>query len=478
MAFNTLTFALYFGIFNILYRLIPETPVRGRNLLLLAASYAFYGSWDWRFAGLLAFSTVVNFAIGLEMGEDRTPQHRKTMLVLALAFNLGLLGFFKYFNFFADGLAALLGSSTYSPALNIVLPLGISFYTFQVLSYPIDIRRGVIRPTRDFLDFSLFVAFFPNIVAGPIERARNLLPQIASRRPISAERFHEGAWLIFWGLFKKIVVADNLSKFTTPIFDLPVSSSGLQLLTAFYAFAIQIYADFSGYSDMARGLAKWMGFELMLNFKTPFFSPNLPVLWQRWHMSLTNWIKEYVFYPLALWRPRGRSLESALVILITWVLMGIWHGPTLVFAIWGFYHAALLVLYNRLLPHLNRVRPKQGWRLTTWNAGSVLITFHFFAIGLLCFAVKLPEEVLLVFDGIIQWQAPYYGGTFSLQPFYLLVFLVLPLVVVESAQARADDEFVVFRWPVWAKTGFYYLGFYLIVLYGVFSANRYFYDQF
>ncbi len=401
-------------------------------------------------------------------------------LYLSVLFNLALLGFFKYFNFFINNLSDLFelwGLDAFNIPLNVVLPLGISFYTFQVLSYPIDIHRGLIKSTDDFLDFALFVAFFPNLISGPIERARNLIPQIQTPRKITIQKCSEGAWLVFWGLFKKILVADNLAKLTAPIFSLPKTSSEFELLFAMFAFALQLYADFSGYSDIARGLGRFLGFELMQNFRTPFFAADLFDFWQRWHISLTTWIKEYVYYPLALKKFMNKQLATSIVILITWTTMGLWHGATIKFINWGIYHSILLIIYNKIRPFLYRLSQKS--QIIVWIAricGTVL-TFYLFSLGLLCFAMKTMTDVGLVLEGIFNLR-PLISGRINWHMIFFYSFLVSPMLLIDYLQYRTDDEMIVFKLPLGIRVGIYYLCFYLIIFYGAFNAQKYFYFQF
>ncbi len=475
MLFHTLRFAGFFVLFYAMYRLIPEGRLRLRNLLLLAASYLFYGFWDMRFLALLWVLTAVNYWAGLAI-EAAPASRRKTPLVSAIAIDLGILACFKYFGFFTGAAAALLGVSADALTIKLILPLGISFYTFQAMSYPLDVYRGRMKATRDPADFALFVAFFPTLVSGPIERARELIPQIQSPRPVSRSDFASGVWLCFLGLFKKILIADNLAKVTSVVFAAPSNMSGFQLLLGTYAFAWQIYADFSGYSDAARGLGKMMGFNLTQNFRQPFFSKDLFELWQKWHVSLTTWIKEYLFYPLALASWRGKSLSPSAVILVTWVLMGLWHGPAWRFAVWGVYHGVLLVAYNALRPALRRIRPSSGVAERLWSAAACIVTFHLFAAGLLFFAMPSVSAAAAVF-------ARFFSGfdaalTVNFPLFGFLFVLTIPLLIVEYGQFTGHDECPVFSWHPALRGTFYYACFYLTVLYGVFSARQYYYFQF
>jgi len=476
MLFNTLKFAIFFGIVYIIYLLLRH---KWQNRLLLLASYVFYAFWDWRFLSLIILSTLFNYYFGLKIDSSAGAKERKTCLTVCVVLNLAMLGFFKYFNFFSENLAAFLGLFGYHPgwvALNIILPLGISFYTFQAMSYPIDIYRGVIRPTNNLPDFALFIAFFPQLVAGPIERARNLIPQIETERKITPGQFYHGSWLIFWGLFKKILVADNLAGITTRVFASPSDFYGGALLIAVYAFAFQVYADFSGYSDMARGIAKVMGFELILNFRTPFFSKDLFDFWQRWHISLTTWIKEYVYYPLALAKFWGRQLKAPFCIMLTWAIMGLWHGAAWKFVLWGVYHGALLVIYSRIRPYFNSLRLNERFSSGMWGALRTLLIFNLFSIGIVFFAVETTPEVFTVLGRIVvDLASPY---RLDMGMLFRFLVLVVPFVFMERFQYKADSETFIFAWPALARGLLYFAILYSIILYGDFSAQRYYYFQF
>ncbi|MBD3295866.1 MAG: MBOAT family protein [Candidatus Omnitrophica bacterium] len=478
MLFNTLRFFIFFAIVYGLYLLLDR---KKQNILLLLASYVFYCFWDWRFLGLILLSTGFNYVLGLRIGEAGTQRKKRFFLILSLCCNLGMLGFFKYYDFFIQGLSGLLsliGLNTGPLTLNIILPLGISFYTFQAMSYPIDIYRGVIKPTRKPVDFGLFIAFFPQLVAGPIERARNLLPQFARKRDITPEKFYEGCWLIFWGLFKKIVVADTLARFTGSVFGSGGIYPGGQALVSTWLYALQVYVDFSGYSNMARGLARVMGIDLMTNFKTPFFSKNLYDLWQRWHISLTTWIKEYVYYPIALTSYGGKRLPASLSIIITWAIMGFWHGAAWTFILWGVYHGVLLVAYNKIRPRLKHFEPRRPAAVSALNALKMFTVFNLFSLGILFFALKEAVNVWTVttriFKDLFSWNWSALNG----QLLSFLALLLLPVAILEYFQYRTGNEYVIFRLPVPARVAVYIFLVYLMINYGDFNAQKYYYFQF
>ncbi|MFO1490970.1 MAG: MBOAT family O-acyltransferase [Kiritimatiellia bacterium] len=369
MVFNSFVFVLFFLVVYGLYVILRH---RAQNVLLLVASYVFYGWWDWRFLSLVFASTLLDYVCGLKIVDD--PVRRKLWIGISMTGNLGLLFFFKYFNFFAASTAALLhslGLEAGWTTLNIVLPVGISFYTFQTMSYTLDIYRGTLAPTRSLLNFSLYVAFFPQLVAGPIERASHLLPQVEKPRRPTYQGLREGFWLILHGYLLKVVVADNLGPFADEIFNHPESARGLAVPLALAAFAFQIYGDFAGYSNIARGLCKWMGFDLMVNFRMPYFATNPSDFWRRWHISLSTWLRDYLYIPLG--GNRGGPARTHRNLLLTMVLGGLWHGAAWHFVAWGLYHGLLLSGHRLLQPLLDRLRPAGRLARGLWHSGSVLL---------------------------------------------------------------------------------------------------------
>ena len=309
MVFNSLHFVWFFLVVSALYRLLPH---RGQNWLLLVASYYFYAAWDYRFLGLLVASTLVDYTCGLALGATHEPRRRRAVMWLSIGFNLTLLGFFKYFNFFADNLQSFspaLGWQLDFVTLRVLLPVGISFYTFVTMSYVIDVYRREIPPTRNLLDFAVFVAYFPHLVAGPILRATSLLPQIATPRRITAAQIRDGLWLIAWGFFQKIFVADNLAPLASPCSLPGAHATGVNVLLGTYAFAFQIYGDFAGYSNIARGTSKLLGIELIENFRFPYLVRTPQEFWRHWHISLSTWLRDYLYIPLG--GSRGTAVADA-----------------------------------------------------------------------------------------------------------------------------------------------------------------------
>jgi alginate O-acetyltransferase complex protein AlgI len=345
MIFNSTVFLIFFILFFFLYWLINNRlSVILRNFFIVISSYIFYGWWDWRFLSLIAFSSGIDFLIGILLDKTENQAKRKILLVATVGLNLGILGFFKYFNFFAASLNELLGQFNIhagTTTLNIILPVGISFYTFQTMSYTIDVYNRKLKSTRDIVSFFAFVSFFPQLVAGPIERAKNLLGQFFGRKTFSYDLCISGLRLMLWGFFKKIVIADNFGLLADSVFNQPGDLSGVTVLAGAIFFGLQIYADFSGYSDIAIGIAKMLGFELMTNFRTPYFARSFGDFWRRWHISLSTWFRDYLYIPLG-----GNKLGSSRMyfnLFITFLLSGLWHGANSTFIIWGGLHGLLLV---------------------------------------------------------------------------------------------------------------------------------------
>lgn len=347
MLFNSPTFIVFLFVVFCLYWALGRR--RPQNVLLLVASYVFYGAWSWKFLLLLIASTLVDFAVGWLVGGTQDVKRKRALLIASVAVNLGFLGFFKYYGFFVTEAVQLLNSIGFQAhvrTLEIVLPVGISFYTFQSLSYVVDVYRGKIVAERNVLDYALYVAFFPQLVAGPIERATHLLPQFRRERTFSGSEFESGLQLIVWGLFKKIVIADNLAPYVNAVYADPAAYSGTTLVTATVFFAFQIYCDFSGYSDTARGTAKTLGFELMKNFDFPYFSRNPVEFWRRWHISLSGWFQDYLYFPLAMrYMRKGGWASKYKAHIISMGLIGLWHGANWTFLVFGLYWGVVIAGY-------------------------------------------------------------------------------------------------------------------------------------
>ena len=345
MLFNSIEFLLFLPTVFILYWFVFNKNLKVQNSLILLSSYIFYGWWDYRFLSLIFFSTIVDYIIGLNIPKQNSEKKQKLLFWCSVLFNLSVLGFFKYYNFFVDSWVDLFSSIGYEIksvwALNIILPVGISFYTFQTMSYTIDIYKKKLEPTRDFISFASFVSFFPQLVAGPIERASNLLPQILKKREFQYEQGVQGLRLILWGMFKKVVIADSLAPMVDNIFSNYQDLSGGILCLGTIYFAFQIYCDFSGYSDIAIGTSKLFGFELMSNFKFPYFSRNIGEFWRRWHISLSTWFRDYLYIPLG--GSKEGKWQSIKNIFIIFIVSGFWHGANWTFIFWGLFHSILFI---------------------------------------------------------------------------------------------------------------------------------------
>ncbi|MHA7842946.1 MAG: MBOAT family O-acyltransferase [Winogradskyella sp.] len=358
MLFNSLEFFIFLPIVFAMYWLIGNKRIKQQNLLIAVSSYVFYGWWDWRFLFLILFSSLVDYTIGQKLNSEDKPPKRKVLLWTSICVNLGFLGFFKYYNFFVDSLVdsfTFFGGQLSINTLNIILPVGISFYTFQTLSYTIDVYNRKLEPTKDFLAFMAFVSFFPQLVAGPIERATNLLPQFHIKREFVYKNAVDGLRQVLWGLFKKVVIADNCATYANMIFNNQQEYSGSTLLLGAFFFAFQIYGDFSGYSDIAIGISRLFGFNLKRNFAFPYFSRDIAEFWRRWHISLSTWFRDYLYIPLG--GSRGGTRMKVRNTFIIFIVSGFWHGANWTFVVWGALNAIyflplLLLKKNRVNTNL------------------------------------------------------------------------------------------------------------------------------
>ncbi|MCB8943379.1 MAG: MBOAT family protein [Ardenticatenaceae bacterium] len=478
MLFNSGTFFVFFVIVYSLYLLLNK-QLRWQNVLLLLASYVFYGKWDWRFLTLIAISTLVDFFLGraihrLPNDTSANQQQRKRLLFISMSVNLGILGFFKYFNFFADSFVDLLnlvGLTADPLTLNIILPVGISFYTFQTMSYCIDIYRQQLEPTDNLLDFAVFVAFFPQLVAGPIERAVNLLPQVQKPRRITIEQINIGLYLILWGLFKKMVIADNAGLIADTIFNNYTDYNGLEILIGILAFSAQIYGDFSGYSNIARGISKLMGFELMINFRLPYFALNPTDFWQRWHISLSSWLRDYLYIPLG--GNRGSKWFTYRNLMLTMVLGGLWHGAAWNFVLWGAFHGTILIIYRVLEKRPIHLNPWQG----DYNRLIVLLRMGLMFIltlfGWLLFRAHSLDQISYMITHI-----SFATSSTSLELGKELLFYVTPLFLVELGQYISRDLLWITKWPQAARILVYSIILIWIIVFGARESLEFIYFQF
>ncbi|MCL4139388.1 UNVERIFIED_CONTAM: hypothetical protein GTU68_054735 [Idotea baltica] len=477
MAFNSVNFFFFFLIVYLSYLLLQKR-LRLQNFLLLFSSCFFYGCWDWRFLFLMFATIVIDFFAARAIYKAKDTQKRKLFLGFSIVSNLGILAFFKYFNFFISSvneLSNLLGFALDANFIAIILPVGISFYTFQSMSYVIDVYRSELKPAESLIDYATYVSYFPQLVAGPIERGTHLLPQMLNSRVIKLDQFYQGCYLVFWGLFKKVVIADNLAKIVDPVFTESVEYQGSTVLLALYAFAFQIYCDFSGYSDIARGLGKCMGFDIMLNFKTPYFSTSPSEFWRRWHISLSTWLKDYLYIPLG--GNRGSESRTLVNMLIVMLLGGLWHGASWNFVIWGAYHGFLLVAY-RLAKQLlklpifsNRFLEAGFWLL------KLVIFFHLTCLGWLFFRAESYTQIISMLKSLFlnfELAAIY---SFDEVAIPVLIFTLF-LIVIQCFQYFKDDLMIVFRSSLAVQSVVYFTCLVLLFVYGSSGATEFIYFQF
>jgi alginate O-acetyltransferase complex protein AlgI len=445
MLFNSGVFLKFFAGFLLLYWLVRH-DLRARNVLIVAASYLFYGWWDYRFLALILFSSVLDYVIGLGIARQSDPRRRKLWLAASIVANLGILGFFKYFDFFATSLASALqkmGLPFQTWTLGIILPVGISFYTFQAMSYTIDVYRGNIPACRTLVNFLAFVSFFPQLVAGPIERASHLLPQFERTLSITRPMLEEGIWLMIWGMFKKVVIADNLDALVNMVYQNTAYSGPLVVLGT-VAFGFQIYCDFSGYSDIARGTARILGFDIMLNFNLPYFASNIREFWQRWHISLSTWLRDYLYVSLGGNR-RGQA-RTYVNLFVTMLLGGLWHGAAWNFVFWGAWHGIGLIIHRAVGSRAGRTTQDSGATLG-WSLPGWLLTMGFVFYGWLLFRAQSFDQIVNMTRSLAVLAVPPWIDSYVMN----LVALLTPLVVVELWQFRARNPLVVAGLPNWAK---------------------------
>lgn len=427
MLFNSLDFAVFLPVVFLLYWFVFNKTIRLQNFLVIVASFTFYGWWDWRFLFLLMFSCLLDYSMGRLLLVQENPRKRKILLWVSICINLGFLGFFKYYNFFVDSFIdafTFFGHPISKGSLNIILPLGISFYTFQTLSYVIDVYKRKLTPTKDLISFLAFVSFFPQLVAGPIERATHLLPQFYVKRNFDYDKARDGLRQILWGLFKKIVIADNCAQFANVIFSNSDSSSGSTLVMGLVFFTIQIYCDFSGYSDIAIGTARLFGFNLMRNFAYPYFSRDLSEFWRRWHISLSTWFRDYLYFPMGgVW---GSTYKKVRNIVVLFVVSGFWHGASWTFIFWGLLHsiAVLPSILNRKKKKLTRIVAQNTKWPSFTELRMVFFTMAFITFSNVFFRAGDLNHALSYIGGIFSWSI------FSIPSFPGIMQAVITLVLV------------------------------------------------
>lgn len=483
MFFNSIEFAVFLPVVFVLYWFVFKNNLKQQNALIVVASYYFYGCWDWRFLSLILFSTVVDYYLGLKMEHCSSLKRRKLFLSLSIIVNLGFLGFFKYFNFFLDnisGVFSFFGNPIEIGTLEIILPVGISFYTFQTLSYTIDVYRGKLKPTKDFIAFTAFVSFFPQLVAGPIERATHLLPQFYKKRKFSYALAADGGRQILWGLFKKIVIADNCAELVNQIYYAPEDVSGFSLFLAAVLFTIQIYGDFSGYSDIAIGTARLFGFDLMQNFAFPYFSRDAAEFWRRWHISLSTWFRDYVYIPLGGSRvSHGKVIRNTFIIFL---VSGFWHGANWTFIVWGGLNAIYFLPLMLLGKNRNNIGVVAEGRVFPKfkEVIQMVVTFFLMAFAWIFFRATDFNHAFLILKGIFSpslfsiVDSDFWGASVKPIPMFLLIIIFLCVEWFGREGKHALENFGR-KGNVFLRYTFYYtLGFMIIWFTGKEQAFIYF----
>ncbi len=506
MLFNSIEFAFFLPIVFLIYWAIGYAKIndtlklRLQNAFVVIASYVFYGWWDWRFLLLIAFTSFCSWGSGLLIRHSQPPlkgrriSSPKFWMVANIVINLAVLGVFKYYDFFVSEFGQLFGIDTSNLLLRIILPVGISFYTFQALSYSIDVYRGKIEPTKDIIAFFAFISFFPQLVAGPIERATNLLPQFLTNRRFSYDQATDGMRQILWGLFKKIVVADNCASYVNQVWATYDTQTGSTLLLAAILFTFQIYGDFSGYSDIAIGTAKLFGIKLMRNFNNPYFSRDIAEFWRRWHISLTTWFRDYVYIPLGGSRPdmsraiarygstskRVEHQKKWIIVRNTFViflLSGFWHGANWTFIAWGIYHALLflpLILLGKNRKYTNQVA--EGRLLPTWKEClQMLVTFALVVLGWIIFRAETITQA---------WDYVVHGFSLSILSMPMVItglkrtlFFIIILLIVEWLNRHKEHALDIQQVPVIVRYAIYYIFVLCILEFGG-SSQSFIYFQF
>ena len=484
MLFNSIDFAIFLPLVFTIYWIFASKKVGWQNSILVIASYVFYGWWDWRFLGLILFSTIVDYAIGIQLKNTDNQKHRKLLLWLSIIVNIGLLGFFKYYNFFIENFTeafSFFGKEISPNTLNIILPVGISFYTFQTLSYTIDVYREKLEPTNNFIAFAAFVSFFPQLVAGPIERATNLLPQFYKASTFDYSNAVNGLRQILWGLFKKMVIADNCARYANMIFNNAQDYNGSALFLGAVFFAFQIYGDFSGYSDIAIGTSRLFGFNLKQNFAFPYFSRDIAEFWRRWHMSLSTWFRDYVYIPLG--GSRGSKWNQVKNVFIIFLVSGFWHGANWTFIAWGFINAIYflpLLLLKKNRTHTNVVAA-HSYFPNFRELVSISITFLLTVLAWVFFRAETISDALYCIMKIFSeslLQVPNIKDGRKMIPVILLLFFFngfewfgrKDLFAIESINKWFKNRFL--RWS------FYTLIIFLIGMYMETNETPFIYFQF
>lgn len=469
MLFNSITFFIFLPTVLILYWCFRK-KLNLQNVILLLSSYVFYGWWDYRFLSLIIASTIVDYFVGLKIHKTHAPHLRKLWLLVSLIFNLGLLCFFKYYNFFVDSWVDAMSvfgftvKNTWS--LQIILPVGISFYTFQTLSYSIDIYRKKISPTKNIIGFAAFVAFFPQLVAGPIERASNLLPQILAKRTYKLNHFSAGIKMMIWGFFLKLVVADRAAIYVNAVYNNVENHDGLTLIVATIMFSFQIYGDFAGYSLIAIGTAKLFGIDLMTNFKRPYYSRSIGEFWKRWHISLSTWFKDYVYIPLG--GNRTKKHRWFFNLFVTFLISGLWHGANWTFVIWGALNGIYLIIEAILFK-----KQRKG-------VLNILITFILINFSWIFFRANSLEDAWFIVNKVVNKPGYlYFGFGEDITAFFYSIIAIGILLLVETKREFMSNRFSLFNNKhEWVRLTSYAFVVFIIFYLGVFGESQFIYFQF
>jgi D-alanyl-lipoteichoic acid acyltransferase DltB (MBOAT superfamily) len=482
MLFNSIDFAIFLPVVFFIYWFLLHKQHNWQNLFMVAASYVFYGWWDWRFLSLILFSTLIDYLCGRGLASEENPLRRKLYLLASIVINLGFLGFFKYYNFFLDNFRTaftFFGQDISLRGLNIILPVGISFYTFQTLSYTIDVYRRKLEPTSDFIAFAAYVSFFPQLVAGPIERATNLLPQFYHNRIFDYNQAVDGMRQILWGLFKKIVIADNCARYANLIFNNSGDYGGSTLLLGVLFFTFQIYGDFSGYSDIAIGTSRLFGFNLMRNFAFPYFSRDIAEFWRRWHISLSTWFRDYLYIPLGGSRNgKAAGIRNTFII---FAISGFWHGANWTFIVWGLLNALYflpLLLLNRNRQNLDTIAAGKLWP-SLREFSSMALTFGLTVFAWIFFrAANLTQAGQIISE---IFSASFFTAPALLSDGKVLITIILVIAFVIMEWLGREEEYAMarigFGWPRYRRWAMYYAVI-LVSLYFAGEPQQFIYFQF
>lgn len=473
MLFNSLQYIIFFPLVAITYFLLKQ--VRHRQAILLIASWFFYTAWKPEYIFLLLISTLADYIIAKKIYKTENISRRKILLFVSLAINIAILFSFKYFSFFDRNLLRLLSYYNIQYLVSessLLLPVGISFYTFQTMSYTIDVYRRKIKPEKKFRKFALFVSFFPQLVAGPIERAGHLLPQFDIKHKIDYKRITDGLKLIFWGFFQKIVIADSMAIFVDTVYSNPGSFYGLDIMLVTFFFAIQIYGDFAGYTDIARGSAKIMGYDIRINFNLPYFANSIADFWRRWHMSLSNWFRDYVYFPLGGSKSKTK-LRIWSNIMITFVISGFWHGASWVFIIWGALHGMYYIIEKIIYDKFPALKKSKS---PIFNLFKIFIVFSLVNFAWIFFRSPSVSIALILIKNLFNFSS--FGITFDRQSIALNIILATLLFAVHYIEQKKDIISYLSEKPAFIRWTIYYISAFLLFALGNFGLKEFIYFQF